>query len=636
MLDPQSILSKYWGYSKFRPLQEDIILNVLNGSDTLALLPTGGGKSICFQVPAMAKGGLCLVVTPLIALMDDQVNNLKKRGIRATAIHGGKRKREIEIALDNCRYGDYRFLYVSPERLLSSSFREILKQMPISLIAVDEAHCISQWGYDFRPAYLRIAELRPDFPDIPIIALTATATPEVVVDIQKRLDFRSGKVFQKSFKRDNLSYMALREDAKLSRLKTILARIPGSSIVYVRNRKKTKEIAAFLANEMISATFYHAGLKHEEKKQREEQWRENQIRVMVSTNAFGMGIDKPDVRTVVHLDLPDSLEAYFQEAGRAGRDEQKAYAVLLHDPADRHRTEQLLKEGFPSVQELKSIYDGLGNFFSLAIGAGEGEEFDFDMARFCKSFNFNPRKVLISLKLLEQHDLLAVADSIYNPPKAKMTTSRDQLYKIQVEHPQFEGLIQTLLRTYPGIFDDYSILHLGQLSDRIKLSVSELVDQLKRLDHHALISFLPGKDGSLITYVTNRQNPKTLIIDNDFIEERKKAYEDRLHAVLDYIGDNSDCRLISLCKYFGEELDTRCGICDVCIQKNKTGLDDRNFQSLRSKITEALENESHSINYFTDVMGLPEEDTINVIRWMMDNQELSEQQGKLIWTGKSA
>lgn len=468
-MDILGILRKYWGYGAFRPLQENIIQSVLAGRDTLALMPTGGGKSICFQVPALAQDGICIVVTPLIALMKDQVENLKERGITAVAIYSGMRKREVDIALDNCIYGPVKFLYLSPERLTSEMVRERIRHMRVNLFAIDEAHCISQWGYDFRPPYLQLSDLRELHPDVPYLALTATATPDVVTDIQEKLGFRNGVVLKKSFYRENLAYMVLHEEDKQRRMLRIIRKLGGSGIVYVRNRRETQETARFLVNEGISADFYHAGLPSEERTAKQDNWKAGHTRVIVATNAFGMGIDKADVRFVIHLEPPDSLEAYYQEAGRAGRDGKKAHAVLLYQDADLTQLKKNFQDSFPSVASIRKVYQYLGNYFQLAYGAGENLTLDFDIGEFCQRYQLETIPVLNALKFLERDGWVLLTESVYLPSRIKFEVPPDELYKFQVENQQLDGFIKMILRAYGGAFDHYIPIREQELSRKFGL-----------------------------------------------------------------------------------------------------------------------------------------------------------------------
>ena len=452
----KTLLKKYWGYEHFRPFQEEVILSVLNQQDTLALMPTGGGKSLCFQIPAMYMTGMCLVVSPLIALMKDQVNNLRARKISAVAIHSGMSYREVDLTLDKCVEGHYKFLYLSPERLTTDIFRARLPNMKINLLAVDEAHCISQWGYDFRPPYLQIAEVREELKNIPVLALTASATKNVCTDIMEKLQFKQQHVVRRSFERKNLSYSVLFEEDKFGRVLKMLDKVKGTAIVYVRNRRRTKEISQFLQQNKVSATEYHAGLSHGERSQKQEDWIQNKVRVIVCTNAFGMGIDKPDVRLVVHWDTPDNLESYFQEAGRAGRDEKKSFAVILYNNADVTELHTREADRFPDLEEVKTVYDSVGNFCRIAEGAGQGESFNFNLNEFLKTYKLNAIRTLNSLKLLEQEGYLSFSESIYLPSRLMMTVDKENLYRYEVMHPEHEVLLKAIMRSYGGVFDYFS------------------------------------------------------------------------------------------------------------------------------------------------------------------------------------
>jgi len=564
----QEILQQYWKHSSFRPLQQEIIESILNGHDTLALLPTGGGKSICFQVPAMAKDGICIVISPLIALMKDQVENLKAKGIEAIAIVSGMGKREIDIALDNCIYGQVKFLYLSPERLLSDLVRERIKYMNVNLIAVDEAHCISQWGYDFRPPYLHIANIRALHPKVPVLALTATATGEVKEDIQQKLLFKNGKLFQKSFERQNLSYVVELQENKLRRMLQVAQGIGGSGIVYVRSRKDTQELARFFTESGFSADFYHAGLKGDVRAAKQEGWKNNNTQIMIATNAFGMGIDKPDVRFVIHRDLPESLEAYYQEAGRAGRDEQRAYAVLLYNHGDRIKQEKKFIQSFPSLDEIKQAYHFLANYYQLAYGAGEGLSFDFDITDFCSRFKLEPVKTLNALKFLEQDDYLALNESVYLPSRMRFEIAHEELYNFQIQNAGWDPFIKALLRLYGGAFDDYTRIREFEIAKRTGLGLQQVKDALIQLNDFGVLSYLPQTDQPQVTYLKPRQTAAHLLINVAYIEERKAVYFKKMEAVFAY-AEHKTCRSQMLLSYFDEPDARRCGVCDVCIEEKR-------------------------------------------------------------------
>ncbi len=562
------ILKQYWGFDNFRPLQDEIVQSVLEGKDTLALLPTGGGKSICFQVPAMLMDGICIVVSPLIALMKDQVENLKSRGIQAIAIYAGMGKREIDILLDNCIYGNIKFLYLSPERLLSEIVRIRISYMNVSLIAIDEAHCISQWGYDFRPPYLKIKELREIHPDRPILALTATATTFVREDIIKKLELKDPQVFVKSFARRNLSYVVFDLEDKHKKLLAITKNVKGSGLVYVRNRRETAEIAHFLQRNGIAADFYHAGIEKELRFQKQEDWKRDVIRIMVATNAFGMGIDKPNVRFVIHMDLPESLEAYYQEAGRAGRDENRAFAVLLANKSDQLILNAKYADSFPTVEEIKKTYHYLGSYFQLAFGAGEGLSFEFDMADFCKKFSLGVVKTLAALKFLEHDGYLTLSENIFLQSRIMFTASHEDVYRFQIENSAFDGLIKTIQRSYGGAFDGYIKIKESDLSNRLKISFKDVVGYLNKLQQFEILSYLPQTDQPQLQFVLPRRDQAHLDIDAKYIQLRQQILKDQISAVLSY-ASTAKCRSKQLLQYFGESNAPQCGFCDICLAEKK-------------------------------------------------------------------
>ncbi len=562
------ILKKYWGFSAFRSLQEEIIHSVVKGNDTLALLPTGGGKSICFQVPAMMMDGICVVVSPLVALMKDQVESLKEKGIEAIAIYAGMGKREIDILLDNCIYGNIKFLYLSPERLLSDLVRVRISYMNVNLIAVDEAHCISQWGYDFRPPYLKIKELREIHPKVPILALTATATPEVRVDIVEKLAFSAPQIFVKSFSRKNLSYVVFNLDDKHKKLIEITKKVKGCGLVYVRNRRETAEIAAFLQRNGISADYYHAGLEKDLRFKKQDDWKRDQTRVMVATNAFGMGIDKPDVRFVIHLDLPESLEAYYQEAGRAGRDEKRAFAVLLTNKGDQAILDAKYADSFPSVDEIKKVYHYLGNYYQLAFGVGEGLSFEFDISDFCKRFKVGIIKTIAALKFSERDGYITLSENIFLQSRIMFTASHEDVYRFQIENADFDPIIKTIQRSYGGAFDHYVKIKESDLSSRMKVSYQNVITTLKTLQEFNIISYLPRTDQPQLQFVLPRADFTHLDIDAKFIELRKQIRQNQVMAVLDYTISKS-CRSTQLLAYFGEVNAEKCGVCDICLAEKK-------------------------------------------------------------------
>jgi ATP-dependent DNA helicase RecQ len=604
-------------------LQEDIINSALAGNDTLALLPTGGGKSICFQVPAMAKEGICVVISPLIALMKDQVENLTKRGIKAVAIYSGMTSREIDITLDNCAYGDIKFLYVSPERIETEIFKERLKKMNVNLFAIDESHCISQWGYDFRPSYLNIAHLRELKSDIPFLALTATATPEVVEDIQKQLKFNQPNVLQKSFERKNIAYVVVHEEDKLTRLVKILNKIKGTSVVYVNNRKRTKDIAYFLYQNGISADFYHAGLTNEERNTKQNNWINNTTRVIVSTNAFGMGIDKADVRTVVHMDLPSSLEAYFQEAGRAGRDEQKAYGILLLEENDRLNLEANITNSFPDLDTIKNTYQALANYFQIPIGSALNESYFFDIADFSKQYNFKAFTVFHCLKFLEKEGYLYLSDANFNPSRIKFELNKADLYEFQVKNPKYDTFIKTILRSYAGLFENFTKINEFEIAKRLKTTKDKVVDGLHYLSKLEVISYVEQTNLPQLTFLTPRLESKSLYISKQHYHDRKEIAVKKMESVIYYAFSKHKCRSQILLSYFGEKESYRCGICDVCIERNKLELSDIEFSSVSDQIKKLLKEQPLNItDLVNNIKKVKEDKTIKVIQWLMENHKI--------------
>ena len=571
--DPLEVLRTHWGYDAFRPLQEDIIRSVLDGRDTLALLPTGGGKSVCFQVPALARDGICLVISPLIALMIDQVHQLHTRDIPAAAIHSGMKRRDIDRILDNAVHGGYRFLYLSPERLQTDLARARIERMNVNLIAVDEAHCISQWGYDFRPPYLRIAELREILPGVPFLAVTATATPRVARDIQENLGFETPHLLQASFDRPNLAYVVRHVEAKLRKLVEILHRVPGTSVVYVRNRRRTAEVAHHLRHTGISAEHYHAGLSAAERTRRQEDWIAGRTRVIVATNAFGMGIDKPNVRTVVHLDLPDTIEAYFQEAGRAGRDGQTAYAALLFNASDTVAAERKIAETMPTIQEVKRVYHALGSFFQLPVGQGQFHAFAFDTKAFCQRFDLHPVRVLHALRFLAADGYLTLTESVASPSSVHIRMDRSALYTFQVENPRHDPLVKYMLRTYGGILDGFARVDETRMARHFQTGRERIVDLLNELEDLDVLSYDRASDSPRIEFLTPRLPMDNLLLDQAHIEDRKKVFETKLRDMLDYATSTVGCRSQFLLAYFGEADAPPCGRCDLCLDPTPSGRD---------------------------------------------------------------
>ena len=618
------ILSRYWGYSAFREKQEDIINAVLENTDTLALLPTGGGKSICFQIPALMKEGICIVISPLIALMQDQVQNLKRKGIKAIAITSGMSKREIDIGLDNAAYGNFKFLYVSPERLATDLFKARLKKMNVNLIAVDEAHCISQWGYDFRPSYLTISNLRKEVPNVPVIALTATATKKVVIDIQNKLEFIKENVIQKSFERTNLAYVVIRSDDHFRKMLSVIDGVPGSGIVYVSTRKKTKEVAKFLLEHKISADLYHAGLSHAEREEKQKSWVQGKTRVIVATNAFGMGIDKPDVRFVIHLDLPQSLESYYQEAGRAGRDERKAYAVLIHSPSMSSQLKEKVEKSFPEIADIKRTYQALANHFQIPLNGGLHQTYDFDIKAFSNQYKMDVYSVYNSIHFLEKESYLSISENFYSPSTIHISISKEDLYKFQVSNRKYDHFIKTLLRTYGGTFDGFVNINENDLAKNAKSSTKDVIDILKRLNTLEIIDYQEKSSFPRITYTRERVNQKDLkIAKKNYIDRKNNALE-QSKAVIKYAENNTFCRSNLLLNYFGESTDNSCGKCDVCIEKNKTNLKQEEFDAILKQIYSILVTQpTHLKRILEEVKGFPNEKIIKVLEFETDNNRLS-------------
>lgn len=569
MQEPQEILKKYFGYDTFRAPQLQVIESVLEGKDTLALLPTGGGKSVCFQVPALMREGVCIVVTPLIALMKDQVFQLKKREIKAAAIFTGLSYHEMDVILDNCVFGYYQFLYVSPERLQTELFIERFKQMNVSLLAVDEAHCISQWGYDFRPSYLSIAAIRKYHPSVPILALTASATLKVQADIINKLEFKQHNIFKKSFSRENLSFVVRKEEAKFPKLMEIISKLKGSGIIYVRNRNKTKDVAEYLSKHQINADYYHAGLETEERNKKQDYWIKSNTSVMVCTNAFGMGIDKPNVRFVIHLDIPESLEAYYQEAGRAGRDGRNSYAVLLYNQSDIESLNEKVSHKFPPLEDVKRIYNAICNYAGIPIESGKMKTFDFDIIQFCNAFKLKPVTVYNCLKLLEQENYLQLSEGIHVPSRALFRVDKLELYRFEVSHSEIAPLVKAMLRTYGGILDHYSKISEPQLARILKVNAEEVVNQLKFLQQNKILTYLPANDKPTITLLAERLHEDNLYFNVKHIQERKDATTRQLNAVVNYIENHEVCRQVFICSYFDEKNTLPCGKCDICIENKK-------------------------------------------------------------------
>lgn len=585
-------------------------------------MPTGGGKSITFQVPALVMEGICIVVTPLIALMKDQVDNLRRLGIKATAVYSGMTRQEIIGQLENCIFGDYKFLYVSPERLATDIFLSKLQAMNVCLLVIDESHCISQWGYDFRPSYMKIADVREQLPGVPVLALTATATPEVVDDIQERLHFKEKNVFRKSFVRKNLSYIVRRTEDKINSLVYILGKVPGTAIVYVRNRKRTKEVATILREAGISADFFHAGLNRDEKTLRQSRWKNNECRVIVSTNAFGMGIDKPDVRLVVHLDMPGSLEEYYQEAGRAGRDEQRAYAVALCSNTDTAKLKKRLADEYPDREFISRVYDALGNYYQIAMGYGLDTVHDFSLIDFCSAYKFSHLQAHHALKILELAGYIEYTEEQDNASRLVFSATRDELYKYLHQDKKTDEVIQCILRSYTGLFSDYVYINEGLISTRTGLSQQEIYDVLIGLSKYRIVNYIPHKKTPLIIYIRTREELKYLSIPRSAYEERKERFENRMNRVIEYINEDRVCRSRMLISYFGEKGISDCGCCDVCLAKNDSGLNNHTFNAIRDTLLETLEETgSQEVKKLSEELSFPADKVITVVRFLAEHDD---------------
>ena len=629
----QSLLKQYWGYDDFRGIQREIIESIGSGHDTLGLMPTGGGKSITFQVPALAQEGTCIVITPLIALMKDQVDHLLRRGIRAAAIYSGLTHEEIIVTLENCIFGNVRILYVSPERLSSELFQTKLRHMRVSFITVDEAHCISQWGYDFRPSYLEIAKIRKLVPDAPVLALTATATPAVVKDIQDKLTLKTERtfnVFRMSFERTNLTYVVRHTTDKRKELIHILSSVKGTAIVYARSRRRTKEFSEMLNEAGIPATFYHAGLDTTVKDERQQAWQHDQVRVMVSTNAFGMGIDKPDVRLVIHIDCPDSIEAYFQEAGRAGRDGFKAYAVLLYNDADERKLEKRIADTFPEKDYIRQVYEHLAYFYQIGVGSGYNHTFEFNIDKFCHTFRHFPIQVDSALKILNRAGYIEYTEEQDNQARVMFTIGRNDLYRLENTSPNEEKIITALLRNYGGLFTDYNYIDESFIASQTQLEPHQVYMTLKGLSQRHILHFIPQKKTPYIRYTQRREDMEHIMLPPAVYEERKRQYEERIHAIIKYATNDQVCRSRQLLRYFGEDDSHDCHLCDVCLAHRPEGkVTEARFTNAMEQILARLDDgKPHPITDLRDIQ-LPTDELDAALEYLLQEELIRQDDGLL-------
>jgi ATP-dependent DNA helicase RecQ len=619
MVDYLATLKKYWGYNSFRPLQEEIILSLLDGKDTIGLMPTGGGKSLTFQVPAMAMPGICIVITPLIALMKDQVENLRKLQIKAVAVHSGCTREEIDVALNNCLYGGYKILYVSPERIGSDLFRTRFREMPVNLITVDEAHCISQWGYDFRPSYLKIAELRQYHPDVPVLAITATATSIVTDDIQQKLLFRAKNLLKTSFRRENLIYAVKHSENKDRDVIEIVKKLKGCGIIYVRSRRKSTELSRYLVQAGISAAYYHAGMEHQARNEVQQNWTIGKTRVIVATNAFGMGIDKPDVRFVIHADLPDSPEAYFQEAGRAGRDGKKAFAILLSSPSDKATVDLRIQNSFPEIDTIKNTYTALCNYLQIPFGGGKGIAYDFDIYDFARTYRHSVLPSFSSLKILEMEGYVELTEEINSPSRIMFTINRDDLYRFQVSNSRFDTFIKLLLRSYTGVFTEYVSIDETNIARRANVNQDIVRQYLNKLAALDVISFIPRKRSPMIIFAEERLNEKSIYISKETYQTRKNRYTERVNAMLNYSLAQDKCRSQILLEYFGEPQSPECNECDVCRAKKESALEQEEFNDIRDDLLAIIALEPIAPEQLFERIPYNKDKVTRILQWLMDN-----------------